>query len=191
MLELKYIRAHLKQVREMLRDRGYALDLSLFESVDQKRRELLPVLEGLRHKRNRASQDIAEMKKRKEDASTAISEMKEVSSKIKAMEAELAQLDSQLKPLLMVIPNMPHESVPQGSNEEDNDLVRTWGNIEEKGFKPLPHWEIGEKLGILDFECAAKIAGAIHEIAGGRPAAPSSRTICLPMLRPRSMSMNA
>lgn len=160
MLELKYLRTHLKQVRNMLRDRGYDLDLSLFESVDHKRRELLPVLEALRHNRNKVSQDIAEMKKRKEDASTMISAMKNVSSKIKAMEGVLAQLDSQLKPLLMVIPNMPHESVPIGSNEEDNTLIRTWGDIKEKKFKPLPHWEIGEKLGILDFECAAKIAGA-------------------------------
>ena len=160
MLELKYIRAHLEPLGEMLRDRGYDLDLSLFEAVDHKRRELLPVLEGLRHKRNQASQHIAEMKKRKEDASKTISEMKGVSSEIKAMEAELAELDSQLKPLLMVIPNMPHESVPVGSTEEDNAVKRTWGDIEEKGFKPLPHWEIGEKLGILDFECAAKIAGA-------------------------------
>jgi seryl-tRNA synthetase len=150
----------MESVREMIGNRGYDLDLSLFESVDIERRELLPVLEGLRHKRNKVSQDIAEMKKRGEDAAKTISEMKGVSAEIKDMEATLAQLDNQLKPLMMVIPNMPHESVPIGSSEEDNPTIRTWGDINEKGFKALPHWEIGEKLGILDFECAAKIAGA-------------------------------
>ncbi len=160
MLDLKFIRANLDRVKEMLKNRGQDLDLSLFDTIDKQRRELLGGLEGLRHRRNRVSEEIAAMKKRGDDASQIISEMKKVASEIKEREKELSEIEAQLDPVLMLIPNMPHESVVFGEDEEDNPLVRTWGEISEMPFEPLSHWDLGERLGIFDFARASKIAGA-------------------------------
>jgi len=160
MLDLKFVRSNLDSIREMLKNRQYDLDLSRFEDLDQERRQRLAVLEELRHKRNKVNDNIAAMKKNGEDASVVISEMKEVSSSIKEKEKELPRFVKELNELLMVIPNMPHESVAVGKDEKDNPVIRTWGEITERDFEPLPHWDIGEKLGILDFSRAAKLSGA-------------------------------
>jgi seryl-tRNA synthetase len=160
MLELKFIRSHMDTVKESLRKRRYDLDLAPFEAADQRRREVLPSLENLRHRRNTVSEEIARMKKRGEDASGRIAEMKTVSAEIKEKETVLAQVDEELRPFLMILPNLPDASVPAGADSADNPVVRTWGEIEARGFQALPHWEIGERLGILDFSRAAKIAGA-------------------------------
>jgi len=171
MLELKFVRSNLGDIKEMMKIRGYDLDISGFETLDQERRGKLSVLEGLRHQRNRVSEDIAAMKKRGEDASSIITEMKEVSSEIKGKEKELPGILKKLNDLLMVIPNIPDESVPVGKDENDNPVIRTWGEIREHDFAPRPHWEIGEELGILDFECAAKLAGsrfAVYRGAGAK-----------------------
>ncbi len=160
MLDLKFIRSNLDTVREMLKNRDYDLDFSAFENIDLKRREILPDLESLRHQRNTVSQEIANKKKNGEDASQMIAEMKKVSAEIKEKESALAGIEEALEPLLMVIPNIPHESVAVGADEKDNTLVRTWGEPKDMDFEPRPHWEIGEMLGILDFAAASKIAGA-------------------------------
>ena len=160
MLDLKFIRSNLDKVKEMLKNRGYDLDISVFESVDKERREILTTLESLRHQRNRVSDDIAAMKKKGEDASQIIAEMKKVSAEIKEREAELSQVEDKINPFLMIVPNMPHESVAIGVDENDNPEIRKWGEIREMDFEPLPHWEIGERLNILDFARASKIAGA-------------------------------
>ncbi|MCJ7685246.1 MAG: serine--tRNA ligase, partial [Desulfobacteraceae bacterium] len=160
MLEHKFVRSNFGDIKEMIKTRGYDLDISRFETLDQERRGKLSVLEGLRHQRNRVNEDIAAMKKRGEDASNIIAEMKDVSSEIKEKEKELPGILEELNDLLMVIPNIPDESVPVGKDENDNPVIRTWGEIREVDFAPRPHWEIGEGLGILDFECAAKLAGS-------------------------------
>lgn len=160
MLDLKFIRSNLNNVREMISNRGYDLDLSRFEELDLERRKRLTTLEELRHKRNQVSEEIAAMKKRGEDASGIIAQMKDVSSEIKEKEKELSRFLEELDQLLMVMPNIPHESVPIGKDENDNPVVRSWGEIPKMDFEALPHWEIGERLGILDFSRAAKIAGA-------------------------------
>jgi seryl-tRNA synthetase len=160
MLDLRFIRANLDAVKQMLKNRRNDLDISVFESIDRRRREILPVLESLRHRRNKVSEEIAQMKKQREDASGLIAEMKKVSAEIKEMDAALSQVDEDLKPFLMVIPNMPHESVPVGAASEDNPVVRSWGAIPEMDFEALPHWDIGERLGILDFATASKLAGS-------------------------------
>jgi len=160
MLDLKFIRSNLDKVKEMLKNRGYDLDISVFESVDKERRETLTTLESLRHQRNRVSDDIASMKKKGEDASQIIDEMKKVSAEIKEREAELSQVEDKINPFLMLVPNMPHESVAIGVDENDNPEIRKWGEIRGMDFEPLPHWEIGERLDILDFARASKIAGA-------------------------------
>ncbi len=160
MLDLKFIRSNLDNVREMISNRGYDLDVSRFEELDLERRKRLTTLEELRHKRNQVSEEIAAMKKRGEDASGIIAQMKDVSSEIKEKEKELSRFLEELDQLLMVMPNIPHESVPIGKDENDNPVVRSWGEIPKMDFEALPHWEIGERLGILDFARAAKIAGA-------------------------------
>jgi seryl-tRNA synthetase len=171
MLDLRFIRANLDAVKQMLKNRRNDLDISVFESIDRRRRDILPALETLRHRRNKVSEEIAQMKKQRQDASGLIGEMKKVSVEIKEMEAALSQVDEDLKPFLMVIPNMPHESVPVGAASEDNPVVRTWGAIPEMDFEALSHWDIGEKLGILDFAAASKLSGsrfALYRGAGAR-----------------------
>ena len=171
MLEFKFVRSNLGDIKEMIKTRGYGLDISRFETLDQERRGKLSVLEGLRHQRNSVSEDIAAMKKRGEDALNIIAEMKEVSSEIKEKEKERPGILEELNSLLMVIPNIPDESVPVGKDENDNPVIRTWGEIRDVDFHPRPHWEIGEELGVLDFECAAKLAGsrfALYRGAGAK-----------------------
>ena len=171
MLDLRFIRANLDAVKQMLKNRRNDLDISIFETIDRRRREILPALETLRHRRNKVSEEIAQMKKQRQDASGLIGEMKKVSVEIKEMEAALSQVDEDLKPFLMVIPNMPHESVPVGAASEDNPVVRTWGDIPKMDFEALSHWDIGEKLGILDFAAASKLSGsrfALYRGAGAR-----------------------
>ncbi|NQU15859.1 MAG: serine--tRNA ligase [Desulfobacteraceae bacterium] len=160
MLDLKFVRSNLDRIRGMIGDRGYDLDISRFEALDQERRKRLTSLEELRHRRNQVSEEIAAMKKRGQDASEIIAQMKDVSSRIKEKEKELSRFLEELDQLLMIMPNIPHDSVPVGKDENDNPVVRTWGEIPERDFEALPHWEIGERLGILDFTTAAKIAGA-------------------------------
>ncbi len=154
------MRSNLETISEVIRNRAYELDLSRFEVLDTERRKRLASLEELRHQRNRVSDDIAAMKKKGEDASSIIAEMKEVSSRIKEEEKDLSEFVEEINQLLMLIPNIPHESVVVGKDEKDNPVIRTWGETRKMDFKPLPHWEIGENLGILDFNTAAKLSGA-------------------------------
>ena len=167
MLDLKFVRSNLGLVRDGLEKRGYDLDLSRFQSLDEKRRSILTNLEQLRHQRNTVSDRIAVMKKSGEDASSLISEMKTVSQRIKEIESELPAVMDELNALLMLVPNMPDESVVKGETSDDNPLIRTWGDTRDFGFDPLAHWEIGERLGILDFSRAAKIAGSRFSLQSG------------------------
>lgn len=171
MLDLKFVRNNLDSIKIMLKNRNSDLDISIFESIDTQRRDILAELESLRHKRNSVSEDIAAMKKNREDASSLISDMKDVSLKIKSLEGEIGEIQEKLDRLLMVIPNIPHENVPVGRDENDNPVIRKWGEIPEFNFEPLSHWDIGEKLDILDFNRAAKLAGArfaLYKGAGSR-----------------------
>jgi seryl-tRNA synthetase len=167
MLDLKFVRSNLKLVSDGLEKRGYDLDLSRFQSLDEKRRSILANLEQLRHQRNTVSDRIAVIKKSGEDASSLISEMKTVSKRIKEIESELPAVTDELSALLMLLPNMPDESVVVGETSDDNPLIRTWGDKRGFGFDPLAHWEIGERLGILDFSRAAKIAGSRFSLQSG------------------------
>ncbi len=171
MLDLKVVRSNLQDIKEMIRNRGYDLDISRFETLDRERKERLAVLEALRCRRNRASEEIALMKKSGKDASHAISEMKTVAADIKEKEKDLPRFVEELESLLQLIPNIPNESVPVGKDEKDNPVIRIWGNIENFAYKPLPHWEIGENLGILDFACAAKLSGSRFALYRGAGAA--------------------
>ncbi len=160
MLDLKYTRDHLEEVKEKIGRRGQAIDWERFVRLDSERREILQEAESLRAQRNQVSDVIAEKKKKKLDATGEIARMKEVSNRIKELEPRLAEKEEALRDLMMVIPNIPHVSVVVGQGDQDNLEMRKWGKIPEFSFPPKPHWDIGEALDILDFDRGAKITGA-------------------------------
>ncbi len=160
MLDIKFIRQHTDLVRQKLTERGQVLNLDEFIRLEEQRRNILQEVETLRNERNTVSKQVGEKKKRKEDASELIERMGTVSSRIKELDETLAQTEEKLNQLVMMIPNIPHESVVFGRSSEDNPVVRTWGEKRTFHFTPKPHWEIGENLNILDFGRGAKITGA-------------------------------
>lgn len=172
MLDIKLLRANLEEVKKKLEHRGEDLaDLGKFEELDRKRRDLIVESEQLKGKRNEVSQQVARLKKEKKDADDLIAEMRQVGEKIKALDEELREVEKNLQDLLLNIPNIPHESVPIGDSEDDNVVHRTWGELPEFSFEPKPHWEIADKLGILDFERAGKVTGSrfvFYKGAGAR-----------------------
>jgi seryl-tRNA synthetase len=162
MLDLNFVRENLPLLEEKLRARGMDPKevLRNFSATDVRRRELITKVERLRALQNKASEEIAQLKKNKQDASAQIEETRKVREEIAQVEVEAAKYDSELKELLKGIPNIPHDSVPVGTSEKDNKEIRRWGQPPKFDFKPKPHWELGEQLGILDLERAAKISGA-------------------------------
>ena len=160
MLEIKFIRQNAQLVQESLRRRGLDYDLQRFLDCDSKRRAILLEVEELKHERNTVSGRIAQMNKERKDPSKLIAQMRAVSQRIKALDEELSKYEESLHAILMDLPNIPHPSVPIGKDEKDNPVIKQVGQPRSFDFQPLPHWEIGEKLGIIDFERAAKIAGA-------------------------------
>ncbi|TWI66060.1 seryl-tRNA synthetase [Desulfobotulus alkaliphilus] len=160
MLEIKFLRQNLSEIHAGLAKRGAESTLDSFSETEKKRREILARLETLRHERNAASEEIARMKKNKEDAEDKILAMRQTSADIKDLEKSLGELDEQLQAILMAIPNVPHPSVPEGKDDSENRLEKSWGTPKNFEFLPKAHWELGENLGILDFERAARITGA-------------------------------
>jgi seryl-tRNA synthetase len=161
MLDIKYLRANLEDVKNRLQHRGEDLeDFDKFEELDKRRRELLVESENLKSKRNEVSQKIAEMKKEKQDAQEMIVEMREVGGMVKKLDDELRGIEEELERILLSIPNIPHESVPVGETEDDNVETRKWGEIREFEFEAKPHWDIATGLDILDFERAGKVTGS-------------------------------
>ncbi|KPJ78501.1 MAG: seryl-tRNA synthetase [Deltaproteobacteria bacterium SG8_13] len=171
MLEIKFLRQNLKDVRKAMEDRGAAINLDSFEKIDGSRRKMLQEIEELRHRRNSVSDRIAELKKAGKDTEKLVLDMRKVSGSIKALDKTLADVEKEVSDFLLEIPNLPHESVPVGKDEHDNPLLRQVGSPPEFDFQPLPHWTIGSKLGILDFERAAKITGARFPLYFGHGAA--------------------
>ncbi|WP_338779218.1 serine--tRNA ligase [Metabacillus sp. FJAT-52054] len=161
MLDIKYLRQNFEEVKQKLSIRGEDLtDFEKFEELDSKRRELIAATEELKSKRNEVSGQIAALKKEKKDADDLIKEMREVGDRIKEIDEELRGVEETLEKLLLSIPNIPHESVPQGDSEDDNIEVRKWGEIREFGFEAKAHWDVADHLDILDFERAAKVTGS-------------------------------
>lgn len=162
MLDLNFVRDNLPLVEEKLRQRGMdpAVVLKDFREVDTKRRQAITEAETLKAQRNRASEEIAKLKKNGQDAGAQINETKALRERIQEREKVAAELETQLHEILTGIPNLPSASVPAGKNAEDNVEARRWGTAPKFDFAPKPHWELGEQLGILDLERAAKLSGA-------------------------------
>lgn len=162
MLDLGFVRDNLPLITEKLRQRGQDPDALLggFADIDAKRRHAITAAETLKADRNRSTEEIAKLKKSGGDATELIAKTKSQREEIEALEKSASEFDEQLKQLLLGIPNIPHESVPAGKSADDNVEVRRWGAPPKFDFTPKPHWEIGEALGVLDFERAVKITGA-------------------------------
>jgi seryl-tRNA synthetase len=170
MLDLKFIRENSDKVREAVKNKGENADLEPLLKKDEERRHLLGKVEELKRIRNQTSEQIAALKKDKKDASGLIAEMKEVSSRISELDSRLREVEAKLQEFLLTIPNLPHPSVPVGSGEDDNVVVREWGERPRLNFTPRPHWELGEMLGILDLPRAVKIAGSGFVMTTGQGA---------------------
>lgn len=160
MLDLKFMRENKEQVEKWLKQRGSDLTLDEFVKLDEERREILGEVEALKNKRNNESAEIARLKKAKEDASELIKAMGEVSAKIKELDEKLAEVDEKIKYIQMTIPNKLSDTTPIGKDEDENVEIRRWGEPRKFDFEPKSHWEIGEQLGILDFERGSKLSGS-------------------------------
>ena len=161
MLDLKLIRSEPAQVKDTLTKRGQDVNnIDYILEIDGKRRKIIFDSTALKQERNEVSEEIARMKKEKKDAQAKIEAMREVSARIKEMDTEIKSIEQEIQNILLEIPNMVDDSVPVGADEESNQEVRRWEKPREFDFKPKAHWDLGEKLDILDFERGAKISAA-------------------------------
>jgi seryl-tRNA synthetase len=167
MLSREYLRESTDDYRTALTNRRASVDLDAFLALDHERRSILTTVEGLKNQRNVASQEIARLRKEKSDASDRIEAMREVGERIRSLDQRLVEVEAELSQLELGFPNAPHPSVPVGPDESANRLERSWGEPRQFDFDPKPHWELGEALGILDFERAAKITGARFSVLLG------------------------
>ncbi|MBU4319827.1 MAG: serine--tRNA ligase [Nitrospinae bacterium] len=168
MLDAKIVRENTQRVEESLRKRNYDLSiLDRFPKIENERRELLRLIEEKREQRNKISQEIAKLKREKKDAGSILAEAKSISDFITEKEDRLKVLEEGARQELLIIPNIPHESVPKGKDEAENVEIRKWGAPREFDFPPLNHWDIAEMHGIIDFERASKIAGARFSLMKG------------------------
>jgi seryl-tRNA synthetase len=168
MLDPRVVREHFAAVEQAIKNRGVQVPLWEYVHADTRRRGLLQEVEEKKAQRNRASESIAAAKRRGEDAAAAIAESRNLGDEIKALDARLRNTEVELAALAVRLPNLPHASVPVGATAEDNVEVRRWGAPRDFGvFAPRPHWEVGEILGILDFERASKIAKSRFAVLWG------------------------
>lgn len=172
MLDVKLVRQFPERIRQALADRGADLRLDAFLILEESRRTMLQEVEGLKSSRNQASAEVARRKRGGADATQLLTELSGLSERIKTLDIQLKNLDQQVQDWLLSVPNPPHQSVPVGKSEADNPVLRTWGpgawgEPGQPGFAPLEHWDLGQRLGGLDFERAAKISGARFALAYG------------------------
>jgi seryl-tRNA synthetase len=184
MLDLGYVREHLDVIEKMARDRGIALDLAPFREIDAERRKIIHSTEQMKAERNKTSEEIARLQMRiraaqpegqvvldaRLELNTILAQMKGLSNEVKRNDERIAELDEKLRQFLLIIPNIPHASVPVGHSSAENVEVRRWGAPPKFDFAPRPHWEVGEACGILDLRTAAKIAAARFAVYKGHGA---------------------
>lgn len=160
MLDIKLLRSNTQIVREALKKRGSELDLQLFLELDEKRRQKLSKVEQLKNKRNVVSEEIGIMKKKGVEAGDVVLEMRQLSLEIKDIDDEIKLIEEELNNITLTVPNVPHETVPEGKDAEDNREIFRFGEPRKHDAPLLAHWDIGEALDILDFERASKVTGA-------------------------------
>jgi seryl-tRNA synthetase len=160
MIDPRIIRERIEIVREGLQKRGVTFDLEKLLELDARRRGLISQSEGMKSGKNTLSEEIAMARRAKTDATEKIEHLRELGRSIEGLERELKEIEKAWEDMLFMLPNIPHTSVPVGQSEENNAVVKVWGEKPAFDFQPLPHWDLGEKLDILDFKRAAKITGA-------------------------------
>ena len=170
MLSREYLRERTDDYRTALQNRGATADIERFLELDAERRRTITQVEALKAQRNSASQEIAQLKKNKQDATSQIEAMKRVGDEIKQLDERLGAIEEELQNLELHFPNVPDATVPIGPDESANRVERVWGEKPHFDFEPKPHWDLGEALGILDFERAAKITGARFTVLNGAAA---------------------
>ncbi len=167
MLDLAFIRENKDLVREHLKIRAPKLDFEAFLRLDEERREVTQALDALRAEKNKANEVISQLLKEKKDPKDTIASMKATSQKIAELESKMGEVNQKVTDILMIIPNIPHKSVPMGSDSSQNKVVSSWGEPKKFEFKPKEHSEIGQDLGILDAARASKISGSGFAVFAG------------------------
>jgi len=169
MLDLKFMRGHQEELEQALKNRGQEISLDEYRGREAERRQLLTRLEELRHERNTRSKEVGALMQagKRDEAELVKARATSINTSIKNLEDQAEAQDSWVRDFLLNLPNIPHESVPLGASSDDNPVVRTWGEAPRFDFPPKAHWDIGEDLGILDFERAAKITGARFALLKG------------------------
>ncbi len=160
MLDLKFIRANIDVVKAAVEAKGEKVNIDEYIAIDAERRAVLKEVDALKAERNKVSKEIAEEKKRGGNPIDKIEEMRSVSARIKEYDESLRTIEEKTDALLLWIPNLPHPSVPIGRTEDDNQVVRIWGERPEFDFEPVPHWDIGEALKVFDFQLGSVVAGS-------------------------------
>lgn len=160
MLDPKLIRENPQIVAESLKKRGNEFDVQRLVVADEKRREVIKAVEALKSEKNTTSDQIAKLKKAGGDAQEQIERLRSLGKQIDELERELKTAEAEWESLIMIVPNIPHMTVPIGTGDEDNKVVKVWGEKPVFDFQPIPHWDLGERLDILDFKRAAKITGS-------------------------------
>lgn len=167
MIDPKILRENSEIICDSLKKRNTEFDLQKLVAADQKRRSLIQESEKMKNERNELSNEIARIRKSGADAVDKITHLRDLGKVIEGTEQELRVVEKEWEDMLLILPNFPHESVPVGSGDEDNQVVKVWGDKPAFAFGPLAHWDIGEKLDILDFKRAAKITGSRFTIYKG------------------------
>jgi seryl-tRNA synthetase len=169
MLDVKFVREHQEEVEQALKNRGQAITLEEFRRREAERRQFLTRLEELRHERNTLSKEVGALMQagKRDEAQPLRDRVTAINEESKNLEAQTEAQDAWVRDFLLNLPNIPHESVPLGASSDDNPVVHTWGEAPRFDFPPQSHWDIGENLGILDFERAAKITGARFALLRG------------------------
>lgn len=163
MLDLKRIRENTEEIKQLMNNRGEGINLGDFDEIvalDEKRREMLVAVEAAKAKRNQVSSEIPKKKKAGEDVTSIMAEMKSLGETIKEYDHMVKDVDAKIEYIMLRLPNIPHESVPDGDTDEDNVEVKTWGEVKDFNFEPKAHWNLGADLDILDFERAGKVTGS-------------------------------
>jgi seryl-tRNA synthetase len=170
MLDPKLLRTDLDNVAAQLARRGYSLDVDAVKSLEERRKTLQIETQELQNARNTKSKSIGKAKAAGEDIQPLLDEVADLGDKLKAAEESLGQLQNELRDIALGMPNLPHASVPDGKDEEDNREERTWGEIPQFAFEPKDHVDLGEQLGNLDFDAAAKLTGSRFVVMSGQMA---------------------
>ena len=167
MLDIKLFRERPEELSKALAARYGVFPVEEVVGLDARRREVLTLTDDLRSERNQGSREIAELRKSGGDAAGLTERMRLVGEEIRKNEEMISDMENRIQALLLEIPNIPHESVPVGEDEDSNKVVRTWGEPRKFDFEPLPHWELGEALGIMDFERGVRLAESRFTVLKG------------------------